>query len=114
MNSGHVLLRLQILFATGICQGSRATHHELHEEVQEVLRRHDDRGVERNDEAGAQGQIQVGSQLLLRIKQHLLVTLTFHIPTTNKSSSYLYSISIFHYFRRSCLIILFMCCHMKS
>lgn len=53
-------------FHSGVCHGSLATYHELHEEVQEVLRGHDDGGVERDDEAGVQGQVQIGRQLLLK------------------------------------------------
>lgn len=40
-------------------------HHQLGEEVNEVLRGQHHRGVERNHKAGPQGQVQVGRQLLL-------------------------------------------------
>lgn len=84
-------LRLWVLLARDIHQGSRATHHELHKEVQEVLRWHNDGRVERDDVAGAQGQIQVGCQLLLRRNNTSLVRLkTNNIIKTNKNKTISY------------------------
>lgn len=44
---------------------SEVTHHQLDEEVEQVLGGHHHRGVQGDDVATPQGQVQVGGQLLL-------------------------------------------------
>lgn len=46
-----------------------SAHHQLREEVDEVLRGEHHRGVQRNHEAGPQSQVQVRRQLLLEQTQ---------------------------------------------